>query len=837
MAATKQAQTQTIKGLGLSISDQNYLRKSPTDFTLREAIFISNNTVKNKAKISQAEGLRLGKIELTTDLLKQNKQAKELIENYLQPFVDKKGIALDSFLDSSFEDFAKTEVFDIFQDITKTNDIKYANDFGTRVNKLSQVTKAYNDIVKGLESKILGSDVASIFSDMGKQLKEETHPNVLPFNKIDKINNYFDRVNFIQAQNALDMRNMKSSFMGNANQKNINTYAKLLQANFQLAAGKDLVSLLAIAGMRNAEALSLELFDDEADITLEKDPVTGKEIGGDPTDSKRNLERSTFRKFVDKDGVERYHLYVPKQVTKTPQPLDYTVGNKLGKLLETRAAIAQQLGSRQLFALPTLDYFTAQAEYDLGNISKTDFQKKVKSLKSPIEGAFSYGIIGKNGNIIESKSKSETLITRMFTTLFGWDKDSKSYTQPIPRIGYNADLADTVGVIKAHGLRKFMATKSDDFIKFVGGSLDDQQNRNFIISFLQGRVGELDPSILQATTYVVKEPYKTRQQVGNYLDDFLDYVLKESGDGSFAAHINDMTQGATAQRIGSMSNKGVGSLVGFQGGKQKATYFDSNKSQRKLPGITATVTDVPETSVETVSEVEKVKAPTEVDREIEITKGLNKLEKEGNVDISEEYYKARKSNKQRAAEIEKAIFNNVQAQQQQAQVVGQTQAVQQTKPTTPTKKFISEGVYPEVITEAPTTAAEPAKPPKSKGFISSLGKFGKFLPVVGAGAGLMLAEDALAKDPSEFLLSDDEDIEDAKRRQRIRAGLGVLEGVSPIPLDLSILNLANPIIPGEEYDFKFKTLGEAFAPTAEERANEIDNQMNNLFQKGETDAI
>ena len=286
-----------------------------------------------------------------------------------------------------------------------------------------------------------------------------------------------------------------------------------------------------------------------------------------------------------------------------------------------------------------------------------------------------------------------------------------------------------------------------------------------------------------------------------------------------------------------MSNKGVGSLVGFQGGKKNATYFDSNKSQRKLPGITATVTDVPETSVETVSEVEKVKAPTEVDREIEITKGLNKLEKEGNVDISEEYYKARKNNTQRAAEIEKAIFNNVQAQQQQAQVVGQTQAVQQTKPTTPTKKFISEGVYPEVITEAPTTAAEPAKPPKSKGFISSLGKFGKFLPVVGAGAGLMLAEDALAKDPSEFLLSDDEDIEDAKRRQRIRAGLGVLEGVSPIPLDLSILNLANPIIPGEEYDFKFKTLGEAFAPTAEERANEIDNQMNNLFQKGETDAI
>ena len=213
-----------------------------------------------------------------------------------------------------------------------------------------------------------------------------------------------------------------------------------------------------------------------------------------------------------------------------------------------------------------------------------------------------------------------------------------------------------------------------------------------------------------------------------------------------------------------------------------------------------------------------------------------KLEKEGNVDISEEYYKARKNNTQRAAEIEKAIFNNVQAQQQ-AQVVGQTQAVQQTKPTTPTKKFISEGVYPEVITEAPPTAAEPAKPPKSKGFISSLGKFGKFLPVVGAGAGLMLAEDALAKDPSEFLLSDDEDIEDAKRRQRIRAGLGVLEGVSPIPLDLSILNLANPIIPGEEYDFKFKTLGEAFAPTAEERANEIDNQMNNLFQKGETDAI
>ena len=827
MTTVKQAQTATIKSLGLSISDQNFLRKSPTGLTLREAIFISDNNVSNKLIASQGEGLKLGKTDLTINLLKEKKQTKELIENYFEPFVNKKGISLDSFLDSSFEDFGKTEVFDIFQDITKTNNVKFADEFGTRVNKLAKVSKVYDDIVKGIESKILGPSVASIFSDLGSKLKEDTHPNVLPFNKIEKINNYFDRINFIQARNSVDLRNMKSSFMGNVNQKNINTYAKLLQANFQLGAGKDLVTLLSIAGMRNAEALSLELFDDEADIKTELDPVTGKEIKGDPTDSKRNLERSTFRKFTDTDGVQRYHIFVPKQVTKTPQPLDYTVGNKLGKLLETRAAIAQQLGSRQLFALPTIDYFTAQAEYDLGNISKKEFEIKIKNLKSPIEGAFSYGIIGKDGNVVESKAKSQTLITRMFNTLFGYDSKKGMYTQPIPRIAYNADLADTVGVFKAHGLRKFMATKSDDFIKFVGGSLDAQQNKNFIISFLQGRVGELDPSILQATTYVVKEPYKNRQQVATYMDEFTDYLLQESGNGSFAAHINEMTVGSTAQKIGNMTNKGVGSLVGFQGGKRNATYFDSDKSNRKLPGIDAAQTEVYEPIPERATSVEKPEVSIDKQKEIDITKGLNKLEIEGNSNITEEYYKARKNNPARATEIEKAILNKEYIEPEKIQQKVQTSV--------PVKKQVSEGVYPEVITEQPSVEAtkqpveKETKTPKT-GFFK---KVGKYLPFVGAAAGVLSAEEALAKSPSEFLLSDDEDIEKAKQRQNIRAGLNLLEGVSPIPLDLSILNLANPIIPGEKYDFNFKTLGEQLAPTTQERANNIDNQMNNLFVKGE----
>ena len=79
-------------------------------------------------------------------------------------------------------------------------------------------------------------------------------------------------------------------------------------------------------------------------------------------------------------------------------------------------------------------------------------------------------------------------------------------------------------------------------------------------------------------------------------------------------------------------------------------------------------------------------------------------------------------------------------------------------------------------------------------------------------------------------LTEDESLLKSKARQYSRAGAELLSGISPVPLDLSILNLTNPLIPGEKYDVEFKTFGEKIAPTVQERAKDenLSKQMDEL---------
>ena len=121
-------------------------------------------------------------------------------------------------------------------------------------------------------------------------------------------------------------------------------------------------------------------------------------------------------------------------------------------------------------------------------------------------------------------------------------------------------------------------------------------------------------------------------------------------------------------------------------------------------------------------------------------------------------------------------------------------------------------------------------PKAPSGFMKAARIAGKALPFAGVGFGIFGAKEALGKDPSEFALTEDESLLKSKARQYSRAGAELLSGISPVPLDLSILNLANPLIPGEKYDVEFKTLGEKIAPTVQERAKDenLSKQMDEL---------
>ena len=126
----------------------------------------------------------------------------------------------------------------------------------------------------------------------------------------------------------------------------------------------------------------------------------------------------------------------------------------------------------------------------------------------------------------------------------------------------------------------------------------------------------------------------------------------------------------------------------------------------------------------------------------------------------------------------------------------------------------------------------------------------KALPILGPAAGVYEAGVTAATPTEEF------DVEGAilppELRQTIRGGLDVASGVSPLPTDLSLLNLAPESIRG---DNTFRTLSQILVPTksekqqqdeverelAEKRASQLDSieddttsistdeQMNNLF--------
>ena len=87
------------------------------------------------------------------------------------------------------------------------------------------------------------------------------------------------------------------------------------------------------------------------------------------------------------------------------------------------------------------------------------------------------------------------------------------------------------------------------------------------------------------------------------------------------------------------------------------------------------------------------------------------------------------------------------------------------------------------------------------------------LPVVGAGTGIYFAGDALAKDTSQFADEDDSELM-AKAKQIGRAGTELVSGFSPVPTDLSLLNLVPESIRGEN---EFRSAGEILFPTSEER--------------------
>ena len=844
----------------------------------------------------------------------------ELINNILVPYAEQRAMSVDQILDGSFADFVSDDIDEILLDLEKKGNLEDSRLLGKKVNAFIDSTKVYDEIVEASptgKEKALGKGYYNKLSSVHKLLKEDKFPTVIPFGTssgmgtgLNKINRYFERVNILELQTLNKMKELRSQYGGKQLQvkgqkptkipdKIINELADLIGKTFEYDAGKDLTVTLMATGFRNGEALSLQIFDDDVHL-IEEDKVKGEKILSDAKEHPENLKKSTFRRYVDGEGVLRHHIHIPSEVTKTGKMIDFTAGERLSKILEKRATIAQAMGAKQLFAIPSASYNKLAAKRMLGIISKIEFDAAVKNLENPIEHAFTYGFTDTANKTIEGKSKS----TKILNTMFGTGKGAV-FENALPLIAFNEGLGETQSSFTAHAFRRFFATYADDYIRFNLTSKGDADEALAIKSYLQGRFADIEASKLEAKKYKAILPYKERANVASFMDDFLEFVLENAapeGETNLMLHHVDKTTLASEgnPQLYNSSKGATTDLISSQNiDNKKTSYSTSGKSVKNFKvkkvdagPILETVEEIPTDVQEEVGESRRQKLQNAFDiiddenlendyRDLKRKSGIDletktalqeledKIIQEANTRVNVNQQGTLNLTQDTIVDINNITQDKINStrvdpfmlldrvdetkpdfrtssledmqRNLEIQKAKQTESIEEKldkkvfedklKTTTLEDVLESDRKKAKTLTlEEKDIVSKTPSSTKPSGFMKAARVAGKALPFVGLGVGIFGAKKALGKDPSEFALTEDESLLKSKARQYSRAGAELLSGISPVPLDLSILNLANPLIPGEKYDVEFKTLGEKIAPTVQERAKDknLSKQMDEL---------
>ena len=544
----------------------------------------------------------------------------ELINNILVPYAEQRAMSVDQILDGSFADFVSDDIDEILLDLEKKGNLEDSRLLGKKVNAFIDSTKVYDEIVEASptgKEKALGKGYYNKLSSVHKLLKEDKFPTIIPFGTssgmgtgLNKINRYFERVNILELQTLDKMKQLRSQYGGKelkVKDKIVNELADYIGKIFEYDAGKDLTVTLMATGFRNGEALSLQIFDDDVHL-IQEDKVKGEKIISDAKEHPENLKKSTFRRYIDREGVLRHHIHIPSEVTKTGKMIDFTAGERLSKILEKRATISQAMGAKQLFAIPSASYNKLAAKRMLGIISRIEFEAAVKDLENPIEHAFTYGFTDTANKTIEGKSKS----TKILNTMFGTGKGAV-FENALPLIAFNEGLGETQSSFTAHAFRRFFATYADDYIRFNLTSKGDADEALAIKSYLQGRFADIEKSKLEAKKYKAILPYKERVNVASFMDDFLEFVLENAapeGETNLMLHHVDKTTLASKgnPQLYNSSKGATTDLISSQNiDNKKTSYSTSGKSVKNFKVKKVDASPV----LETVQEI-----PTDVQEEV-----------------------------------------------------------------------------------------------------------------------------------------------------------------------------------------------------------------------------
>ena len=455
-------------------------------------------------------------------------------------------------------------------------------------------------------------------------------------------------------------------------------------------------------------------------------------------------------------GIKKksYRVYLPPAITKMRTGLSYEVGPTLGAILEKRAALALDNGSRQLFSYGI-------ATYTIGKDG--ELVKKITPSQAFKYGAEKGKLTHTNTSDLPSKLVGENGLLTNIPELdeFGKPKlDEFGNPRYLP-LTFNEVLQEPEFAFTMRNLRQSFSSYARKFAMELGDKYTHYP------AVFQSRMKDVIKNSADAAHYFMFGHLEDAGHLAEFNEQFTQHLLKLMNSNRVFDHFKKAKK--------------------FNLSLSPIAYKDIKGGGKNLlkPPLTLPTSKIDE-SLKNVKRVNADRIPDSIDA----------FSRHNQTRKVREYIKAKKL-------LDANPKNTAAAFKVQSLLEEGTELLK--KSNKPPAKGGSAGV-PGKGTEI--TGKD----------LSLLGKAGKgaskALPFVGAGIGIGFATSAMAKDASEFAASEDESSVVSQMRQLGRAGAELASGFSPVPLDASLLNL----LPGEEFlDRGYRSLGEIVAPTKAER--------------------
>ena len=476
-----------------------------------------------------------------------------------------------------------------------------------------------------------------------------------------------------------------------------------------------------------------------------------------------NLAKGTFAKRPDLDGVNKYTVYLPPKVMKMTNGVNVNVGETIGKLLEKRAVEALERGDTTQLFSYPIFGYDPVTNDIVFKQSASAYNYQKYSNNSTLPKAMFDPVTGALNSVPELDAEGKPIRYEIGDNI---PKGKDIGDIKTIAISYNESSQTVDDFLTAHDYRRTFETYAREYVD----EFEDASSEKFV-NYFQGRIKSIVGQ-RGAIDYYVSKPHKVNKR----MEDFHEGYVKNLFNQINSERLNRVIEKAKTTKP-LPEDKGVYSTL-----SKNPNY----KIDKEDPIPTKQQVITKEQSVDV--DIDNPNFPKEID----------------NLSVSDQrkYMKA----------LETLDEASLDSKEYKDAVYIRNSLEEQAKGSVKSK-----GINKTKLTGAGVAAA---------GVLGAGKAISATLPFLGPATGTYFAGEALAKDASQFADEDDSELM-AKTKRLGRAGTELVSGFSPIPTDLSLLNLVPEKIRG---DNQFRSAGEILFPTADERKNFEEQKERDLIE-------